>query len=135
MFDNIGGKLKTLASAVMIIGCIASVILGLLNVVNLLILTPLGCLISWIAALPLYGIGQAVENSEKILSRLPAEEESSVSQEATQTPAVSPVPKNTPWVCFSCGTNNLANHAYCAKCNVSRGWSDRKHEKAKKEKE
>ena len=72
MFDNVGGKLKTVAKVEMIIGIVASVILGFTfltggRVFAGLLIVIAGVLSSWFGSLVIYGIGQAVENSETIL--------------------------------------------------------------------
>ena len=72
MFDNVGGKLKTIAKVEMSIGIVASVILGFTfitggRVFAGLLITAIGILLSWLGSLVIYGIGQAVENSETIL--------------------------------------------------------------------
>jgi len=72
MFDNVGGKLKTIAKVEMIIGIVASVILGFTfltggRVFGGLLIVIIGVFSSWFGSLVIYGIGQAVENSETIL--------------------------------------------------------------------
>ena len=72
MFDNVGGKLKTVAKVEMIIGIVVSVILGFTffsggRVFAGLLIVIVGVLSSWLGSLVIYGIGQAVENSEMIL--------------------------------------------------------------------
>ena len=72
MFDNVGGKLKTVAKVEMIIGIVASVILGFTfltgdRVFAGLLIVIVGVLSSWFGSLVIYGVGQAVENSETIL--------------------------------------------------------------------
>ena len=74
MFDNIGRKVKTLATVSCIIGIVASIILGLMlfsiHVIYGLIVAMLGSFISWLSSLALYAIGQSAENSDKILKIL-----------------------------------------------------------------
>lgn len=38
-----------------------------------------------------------------------------------------PEPK-LPWVCVSCGTENLGTVAYCTNCQTSREWSKKKEQ-------
>ncbi len=74
MFDNIGGKIKTLAEVVTWIGIIASVISGIaimsigeeMIFVGLMVMI-FGALISWVSSFVLYGFGQLVENSDKLV--------------------------------------------------------------------
>ena len=64
MFDNIGGKIKTLAVSTCILGIIASVITGLsqLDHGGILILL-FGCMGSWIGAFFIYGFGELIEQA------------------------------------------------------------------------
>ena len=69
MFNNIGGKIKTLAQVVCWLGIIASVIFGIIlmlqnedNVLIGFIVLILGCFFSWISSFMTYGFGQLVEN-------------------------------------------------------------------------
>jgi len=66
MFDNIGGKIKTLAKVVCWIGIIVSVILGLLsrNAITALLFIGIGSLGSWIGSFMTYGFGQLIENTD-----------------------------------------------------------------------
>ena len=73
MFDNIGGKIKTLAKVVCWIGIIACIITGIVlmatndDLVLAGILTAVvGSLLSWVGSFILYGFGQLVENSDII---------------------------------------------------------------------
>ncbi|MBR3824812.1 MAG: hypothetical protein IKJ39_06395 [Lachnospiraceae bacterium] len=74
MFNNIGEKIKTLASVITVIGIIASLILGCwmisanddLALIGLLVMF-LGSLVSWIGSFLLYGFGQLIENSDKLV--------------------------------------------------------------------
>lgn len=73
MFDNIGGKIKTLAQVVTWIGIIASVISGFAimsideEIFVGLIVMIFGALMSWVSSFVLYGFGQLVENSDKLV--------------------------------------------------------------------
>ena len=74
MFDNIGGKVKALATVLCIIGIVASIILGLMllsmNILLGLIVAALGSFISWLSSLALYAIGHTAENTDMIVRRL-----------------------------------------------------------------
>ena len=70
MFNNIGGKIKTLAKVICWIGIIASVIGGIATmamdedmIIFGLLGMPVGALASWIGSFMLYGFGELVENS------------------------------------------------------------------------
>lgn len=74
MFNNIGSKIKGLASFFTWIGIIASLVIGLNMLghentrgagISIMIL---GSLLSWVMSFVLYGFGQLVENSDKLVS-------------------------------------------------------------------
>ena len=74
MFKNIGGKIKKVLEIVTTIGIVASVILGILimliddeMVLIGLVVMALGCFSSWIGSFLLYGYGQLIENSDKLV--------------------------------------------------------------------
>ncbi len=73
MYENVGGKIKGVATAAAIIGIIATTIgfialcLAELVVAGFLVLI-VGCLVSWLSSLTLYGFGQLIENSDKIVN-------------------------------------------------------------------
>lgn len=77
MFNNIGKKIKTLAQVITLIGIIASLITGIVFIalannnpgwgtLGVLIII-IGSLISWISSFILYGFGQLVDNSDKLV--------------------------------------------------------------------
>ena len=84
LFGDIGGKLKSVAFWVCILGFAASVLFVIASWFVLadswksefgeyllaLILGGLGCLISWLSTLVLYGLGQLVENSDIVASKM-----------------------------------------------------------------
>lgn len=75
MFGNIGGKIKTLAKVLTWLGIISFVIWGFVCIsdeekVLGLILMIGGSLSSWISSFLLYGFGQLIENSDKIVELL-----------------------------------------------------------------
>ena len=76
MFDNIGGKIKSLATILAVLGIIASIIIGctildaggsglfgVLTIVG-------GALLSWLSSFALYGFGQLIETNQSIDSKL-----------------------------------------------------------------
>lgn len=81
MFNNIGGKIKALASIFTWIGIIISLIIGLLFifadshvvVIGILIII-IGSLMSWISSWLLYGFGDLIENSSIIARKLSPED-------------------------------------------------------------
>ncbi len=75
LFNNVGHKIKNLASIIAWIGIAFSLILGIIALsyrivtIGLTILF-LGPLLSWVSSFCLYAFGQLVENSDKIVSML-----------------------------------------------------------------
>lgn len=72
MFDNVGGKIKGVARFVTWLGIIASVIGFFILVVSDTIMLAfavliVGCVVSWLSSLTLYGFGQLVENSDSMV--------------------------------------------------------------------
>jgi len=74
MYKNIGGKIKILAQTVAIIEIIVCIIVGFIQIfdvkevglgIGILII---GSLIAWISSFVLYGFGQLVENSDKVVN-------------------------------------------------------------------
>ena len=74
MFKNIGTKIKSMALIFCIIGivmsCISGIIIMFFNFIIGLIAALFGSFISWLSILALYGIGEAAESSNKVLSIL-----------------------------------------------------------------
>jgi hypothetical protein len=99
MFDNIGGKIKGLAKTVCWIGIGISVFIGFVFVLigaessygsNDNVLAPLGMFImlgglflSWISSFLLYGFGQLIENSDKLVELNGGSAKKGVSQHTT----------------------------------------------------
>lgn len=74
MFGNIGGKIKSLAQVITWLGIIGSVIWGFVlmatdeDLISAgLMIAVLGSLISWVSSFVLYGFGQLVENTDKLV--------------------------------------------------------------------
>ena len=74
MFDNIGGKIKSLAQVVFWIGIICSVISGFVmigtneDLIFLgLVIIIIGSLVSWVSSFTLYGFGQLIENTDQLV--------------------------------------------------------------------
>ena len=84
MFDNIGGKIKTVAKVICWLGIIASVIMGIIMIKQAtgryynndeMVIAGIatiigGSLLSWIGSFFTYGFGQLIENSESIKNYL-----------------------------------------------------------------
>ena len=76
MFNNIGGKIKTLASVITWLGIGLSVIIGIVLMVMAeeliligLIVAILGSIFSWIGSFLIYGFGELIENSSIIAKK------------------------------------------------------------------
>jgi hypothetical protein len=76
MFDNIGSKLKAVAQVFAWLGIGASALIGLIVMfanedtpVPGLLIIGLGCLGSWISSLGMYGFGQLIENTDKLVAQ------------------------------------------------------------------
>ena len=74
MFDNIGRKIKILATVVCLIGIIISVIGGIIimteeSLLYGFLVAILGSLFCWIASFFAYGFGQLVENSDILVQQ------------------------------------------------------------------
>ena len=83
MFDNIGGKIKTVAATIAWLGIIGSIIIGIIIIAEandsyypsatetlrgwLVIIV--GSLSSWVSSFTLYGFGQLIENTDIISSK------------------------------------------------------------------
>ena len=88
MFDNIGGKIKGLAKIICWIGIIACVITGIALISDAskgdryyrytdggevfagILVMILGSVLSWVGSFVLYGFGELVENSAKLVSQI-----------------------------------------------------------------
>ena len=100
MFENIGGKIKTLATVCTIIGIVVSIAVGIFYgaeadfLAGLLIII-LGCLSSWIGSFLLYGFGELIENTTEIrknmiVSRVVDKPTSRITKNTTITKTVVP---------------------------------------------
>lgn len=72
MFENIGGKIKMLASVICWTGIAVSLIVGVVFIVIAplagIAIIILGPLLSWISSFFTYGFGQLIENSDKLVA-------------------------------------------------------------------
>ena len=121
MFNNVGGKLKTIAGFFTWVGIAAAVIIGIAIIdlttflVGLMVMA-IGSFISWISSLGLYAFGELVENSTIIAAKC------SESEIVASTPVANrPATKST---VYSSTTNNIFKSAssgtapakYCPHC-------------------
>lgn len=132
MYDNVGSKVKTLASISCTIGIIASIITGVTtiiagNVLGGVLTCAIGAFTSWLASLALYAIGHTAENTDKILKRL---KNMDANQTLASTPENVEIPRYTQaqqpktpksedvagsWWC-SCGAANRNSSNTCSSC-------------------
>lgn len=124
MSENIGRSIKNAGQAVLIIGCILSLLIGFMHISLLLLVAPVGCLLSWLFSILIYGFGQMVENSDKCVKILTAVHAEPAPPEQTPTPK----PLQGPWTCYSCGTTNEGRIGTCVQCGTTRAWSKMKQE-------
>ena len=73
MYKGIGGKIKTLAGVITCIGILLSIVSGVVLMTKGYVLVGVlvmlvGFLFSWISTFILYGFGQMVENSDKLVA-------------------------------------------------------------------
>lgn len=120
MFDNIGGKIKTLAKVICWLGIIASVIIGFVLMVQdedtafvgILIMI-LGSLGSWISSFMTYGFGQLIENSDILVkqgNKIPENQNNTGNTYSTPTQAA-----KHQWRCDGCG--NMISESICPICH------------------
>ena len=122
MFDNIGGKIKTLAQVICWIGIIASVVFGFVFmspdeslILPGFIFMGIGSLISWISSFISYGLGQLIENTDKLVAVSKQLTKSSVlSQSMPQTNTKNHVQVEHQWRCTICG--NMISDEVCPYC-------------------
>ena len=146
MFDNIGGKIKTLALVICAAGAIASVICGLAMfddsfLLGLLIIVA-GCLGSWTGSFCLYGFGELIEETARnreinrlILMHLQGNKEGHArgpevrdvpvafireqkTEGAIRARNVAAGSSSGGWVCKACGTRNLGGDVMCKDCGL-----------------
>lgn len=144
MFDNIGGKIKTLAAVTCGLGIIASII-GAIALwmqdssynptafTGILVLV-LGSLASWIGSFFTYGFGTLIENSEALHAdnlRIQELLKTQQGESADSTPVVHPVriskshittsaSSAQEWDCPKCGLRNSAYIDTCINCDYKR---------------
>lgn len=91
MFNNVGRKLKDIASVITYIGIALSVILGILMIKSIgfllaLLIIAVGSFISWISSIGIYAFGELVDNSTIIASHYKSADDSRVYSTATSAP-------------------------------------------------
>ena len=130
MFDNIGGKIKSLAVAVTWIGIFASVIYGIAILKYQFLLglafIIMGSLASWFGSFLLYGFGHLIETAENVEYLLSQRRnpdfyksvEKLANESKTDSPPDSEATENNTIVCPQCKFKQLANRKVCWKCGA-----------------
>ena len=139
MFENIGGKIKTLAVLVCGFGMVGSMAFGLRIMTSSSRTTEafilgvgviiLGCLLSWVSVFLLYGFGELIEKTCSIESMMRMKQPdvtpynnmqyNSQQYNGQQFNANNTNSVNT-WQCPVCGANNMFNTTTCKKCGNAR---------------
>lgn len=131
MFNNIGGKIKGLASFICWLGIIGSVLGGIvlmmmgdeLGIILGIVVALVGSLISWIGSFLLYGFGQLIYNSDVIARNTQGGYNPTQFFQGVQPMSVAPgmqaVPVAHQWKCEGCG--NLINKEICPFCGKPHG--------------
>lgn len=141
MFNNIGGKIKTVAKVLCWIGIVGSVIGGIAFMIAGgsvsqygyyrsgatggsflvgLLIALVGALASWIGSFLLYGFGELIDVSKAIenkLAHMPAnipQPQPESKQSASSTPTVSGT-----WRCHKCGKRNPYGTTSCEECGTT----------------
>ena len=135
MFEDIGGKMKTVAVIMFILGCIASVI-GAFTLEWFVII--IGPLFSWLGSIGLYGMGELIDETTRncrvnneileILRKQKRENEKATQSSDKKPAVVSNVSSNLhhtasageTWRCEKCGTVNDSASLYCKDCGTYR---------------
>ena len=125
MFDNIGGKIKTLAKVVCWIGIIACIITGIVliamdedSILVGILTAVVGPLLSWVSSFVLYGFGQLVENSDTLVQQNRTHHankgENFGNTSNIKQVTVSPTESQHKWRCNSCG--EMISSSPCPYC-------------------
>lgn len=131
MFDNIGGKIKTLAQVVCWIGIVCAIISGFVIIVNDkdsfflgFIIIVIGSLISWISSFTLYGFGEIIDQlkcSNEWLEKIAPGQEKTTEPRKSYYTSSTPTVKRTAnggWICKKCNTENSSTAQFCKDCGT-----------------
>ena len=150
MFDNIGGKIKNLATVICVIGIIASVILAIAlwsqnDKYNPTVALGFGVLIggcvgSWVGSFFMYGFGELIEettrnriynekihkllydelNGAKLQRNEPKQPENETKKTWVSAEQWIKQDEKQPWNCKKCGWPNHYTRSDCAHCREPR---------------
>ena len=137
MFDNIGGKIKTLAQVVCWIGIIFSVFSGIAIIVedNFVFLgfiyIVIGPLASWASSFVLYGLGEIINQLEysnsntynlyQLLKKIAPKDEKKIEPQKSNLTSSAPTVQKTAtdgWVCKKCSAKNDSCAQFCKDCGT-----------------
>lgn len=120
MFDNIGGKIKTLAHILCWVGIVSCLITGIALMVadsDLLLaglLTMIGgSLFSWVSSFVLYGFGQMIENSDTII-----QQNQTICDTMKNVQSNVQSSENEIIICPECGFEQYSDRTVCWKCGT-----------------
>ena len=126
MFDEIGKKIKTVASVACWVGIVFSVIYGIVlvaidedTVVAGFLVMIVGSLLSWVGSFITYGFGQLVENSDILVkNHFPTQFQTPSVEEDNVKPI-----KKAQWVpnyeCLDISVSENCNYGVCMVCKKS----------------
>lgn len=143
VYENIGGKIKTLAKAIFFVEALASIIAGIVVIVEteeawgLLIILG-GCIIGWVSSWIVYGFGEIIDklteiayntsNGKKKNNKVKpkkeddlfgeeekANSENNEEEEESDDDEVLSIPQR---VCPRCGDKHDFDYPQCPKCNL-----------------
>ena len=148
MFDNIGEKIKSSAIVLLVIGIIASLILGISQISNAVetskyssyfssyagtvegasvlggILTIVfGSIISLIASYILYGFGQLIDSTQNIEKKLSSQsfaEVNNLTDSSASFSSTTQALSDGQWACPNCNTVNSKIVTKCIKCGTKK---------------
>lgn len=125
MFENIGGKIKTLATVLCAIGIIVSVITGFSLLMALsntglgfigLIIMIVGSLFSWISSFFIYGFGQLIDNTATMTDNNASQTQTASAPISTPSYFKADAVNEHKWTCKKCGSSWSNSTAFCCSC-------------------
>lgn len=137
MFNNIGGKIKTLAFLLAVLGIMMSVIVGILTIIipvtqngftggnhsipasqiwSGILIIVIGSLSSWIGSFLLYGFGQLIESAQNIEKHIIGINSTNKSSHNSIPVNAQPTEKKKSLRCTACGAENALDSLTCANC-------------------
>lgn len=120
MFDNIGGKIKNLAVVICWVGIILSIIIGIslmglleeIGFVGIIVMI-VGSLFSWIGSFFMYGFGQLIENSDKLVNGIVKANKDIKKKSHQKNDDVEKMENIGEWECPKCGNIWAGNVDFC----------------------